>query len=91
MQTDRFLNLISNFMYLFLLKKRGREGILTAMKSLKPIPFLSPQLSLFLSMCVKQSLQLQSHPIVLIQVWKLVLTAAAAPCSSPAFKDTAYR
>lgn len=42
MQTDRSVNLVSNFMYLFLLKKRGREGILRAMKSLKPIPFLSP-------------------------------------------------
>lgn len=42
MQTDRSVNLVSNFMYLFLLKKRGREGILGAMKSLKPIPFLSP-------------------------------------------------
>lgn len=41
MQTDSFVNLISNFMYLFLLKKRGREGILRAMKSLKPIPFPS--------------------------------------------------
>jgi hypothetical protein len=77
-------------MYLLLLKKRGREGILRAMKSLKPIRFLAPP-SLSLSVCVKQSLQLQSHPMVLIQMWKLVLTAAAALRTSPAFKDTAYR
>lgn len=43
MQADRSVNLASNFMYLFLLKKRGREGILRAMKPLEPVPSPRPR------------------------------------------------
>lgn len=90
MQTDRSVNLVSNFMYLFLLKKRGREGILRAMKSLKPIPFLSPSPPSL--ECVCETIFAAPEPsMVSIQMWKLVLTAAAAQRTSPAFKDTAYR
>lgn len=60
MRTDRFVNLVSNFMYLFLSKKRGREGILRAMKSLKPIPFLSPALPS--SECVCETIFAATEP-----------------------------
>lgn len=88
MQTDRFVNLVSNFTYLFLLKKRGREGILSAMKSLKPIPLLSPALPF--PEYVRETIFAATEPSDGIDPdVEIAIDCCSALCTSPAFKDTA--
>lgn len=70
MKTNRLFNLGSNSACSFLLKGRGREGLVGAMKSSQPAP------SLALSLCAAFAAS--------IQMWKLVLTDAAA-LRSPGF------